>query len=159
MVDPLDSLDYAILSELRKDSKMPHKELASILDVHPNTLVQRLEKLRKNGVLLRYSAEIDYTKAGYDLHVIIMIRVKKGRAGDNDQIRDLVNLSEVESLYATTGSWDLIAVCRVKDRAHLLEVISEFGKNPIVLKTSSQLVLHTYKNPSDFNPFKSPAKK
>jgi perosamine synthetase len=78
---------------------------------------------------------------------------------DNDQIADLVKLKEVQSLYATTGSWDLIAICRVKDRAHLLEVISEFGKNPIVLKTSSQLVLHTYKNPSDFNPFETSTKK
>jgi Lrp/AsnC family leucine-responsive transcriptional regulator len=159
MQEVLDPVDYSILNELRIDSKLSIKDLASKLKVHPNTLVQRLEKLKKSGIIMRSSAEIDYSKVGYDLHVIIMIRVKKGRAGDNDQIADLVKLKEVQSLYATTGSWDLIAICRVKDRAHLLEVISEFGKNPIVLKTSSQLVLHTYKNPSDFNPFETSTKK
>ncbi|HID72597.1 TPA: Lrp/AsnC family transcriptional regulator, partial [Candidatus Micrarchaeota archaeon] len=131
----------------------PTKELARKLGIHPNTLLQRIKRLEKEGVIKKYMAKIDYGKVGYDLHIILMMRVRKGRAGDMDQLKDLLKVKELETLYATTGTWDLIGSCRVKNRKHLLKVIQRIGKNKIVMKTSSYLTLFSYKGAQDFNPF------
>ncbi|MBI5223692.1 Lrp/AsnC family transcriptional regulator [Candidatus Micrarchaeota archaeon] len=149
----LDETDMAILAVLREDAKLPIKELAKKVKVHPNTVIQRLEKLKKSNVILKYAADVDYAKAGLDLQVIIMMKVRKGRAGDPEQLEELMKMKDLEAIYATTGVWDVVAICRVRDRDHLLEVIQKVGKNEIVLKTSSQIVLYTYKKPSDYNPF------
>lgn len=148
----IDNTDIAIVSELIDNAKMPTKELARNLSIHPNTLLQRIKRLEKEGIIKKYSASVDYGKLGYDLHVILMMRVRKGRAGDMEQLKDLVNIKEIEVLYATTGTWDLMATCRVKNRKHLLDVIQKIGKNKIVIKTSSYLTLFSYKSMSDFNP-------
>jgi Lrp/AsnC family leucine-responsive transcriptional regulator len=150
----LDQTDIEILSSLIDNGKYPTKELAKNLGIHPNTLLQRIKRLEKNGVITRYTAQINYEKVGYDLHVIMMIKVRKGRAGDMEQLNDLINIREVESLYATTGAWDLIGTARVKNRKHLLDVIQLIGKNEIVVKTSSYLTLFPYKAPYEFNPLK-----
>jgi DNA-binding Lrp family transcriptional regulator len=148
----LDHLDFSILSYLRKDSKTPLKKMAKELGIHPNTLIQRIRKMESGGVIKKYAACVDYSKTGYDLHIIVMIKVKRGRVA-LEQLKDLTKVKELEAVYAATGVWDAIALCRVKNRQHLLEVIEKIGDQPIVLKTSSAIILHTYKNHDDYNPF------
>lgn len=149
----LDDIDVSILSHMRDDAKMPLKELARELRVHPNTLLQRVRKLEKAGVIKKYVAEVDYSKAGMDLHVIINMKVSRGRAGDLEQLKQLINIKELEAIYAVSGIWDVIALCRVKNRKHFLEVVQRIGDHPIVTKTSSSMVLFEYKSHGDYNPF------
>lgn len=153
MTSKLDDIDLAILGSLRENAKASIKDVAKKIGVHPNTLLQRLKKLENNGIITKYVAEVDYSKVGYDLHVIIMMKVRRGRAGDKEQMKELLRIKELEAVYATTGNWDLISVARVKNREHLLEVIQRIGKNPLITKTTSHLVLFAYKNPYQFNPF------
>lgn len=148
----LDHLDFSILSYLKKDSKTPLKRIASELGIHPNTLIQRIKKMEGSGVVKKYSADVDFPTTGLDLHIIVMIKVKRGRAG-LDQLKELVKIKEVEALYAATGLWDAIGFVRVRNRKHLLEVVERIGDHPIVLKTSSSIILKTYKDPNDYNPF------
>lgn len=153
MVKELDEVDKAILSELSINARIPAKKLARQINCHPNTTLQRLKRLEALGIIKKYTAQINYGKVGYDLHVLFMAKVRKGRAGDMEQLKDLLTIKEIESLYATTGVWDLMGTLRVKNREHLLEVIQKIGRNQIITKTASHLVLFTYKDPQDFNPF------
>ncbi len=147
-----DSIDLEILRELRNNCKQPVRELAKKLDVHPNTILQRIKKLEKEKVIIKYLAEVDYRKLDYDLHAVIMGKVRKGRAGDPEQLADLSAIPQVQSLYAVTGAYDIFLVVRVKDRDQLTEVIRKIGENPIVQKTTTHLILYSYKQPHEFNP-------
>jgi len=152
MKKPFDATDLEILREIRKDCKRPVRELAKKLKIHPNTLLQRIKKLEKEKTIIKYMAEIDYHKLGYDLHAMIMGKVRKGRAGDPEQLADLSAIPEVQSLYAVTGNYDIIALVRVKNRDQLVEVIRKIGENPIVMKTTTHIILFAYKHPYQFNP-------
>jgi DNA-binding Lrp family transcriptional regulator len=153
MTKSFDEIDRKILAELTQNARIPAKTLAKKINCHPNTTLQRLRKLEKSGAIKKYTAQIDYQKVDYDLHVIIMMKARKGRAGDLAQLKDLLNIKEIEALYATTGLWDLMGTVRVRNREHLLEVIQRIGSTPLITKTASHLVLFTYKDPQDFNPF------
>lgn len=152
-MNKIDETDMEIIAELAENSKMSTKILARKLGVHPNTLLQRIKRLESKGVIKRYVAQIDYKKVGYDLHVLVLIKVIRGRVGDPEQLKDITGLKEVEMLYATAGMWDLIASVRVKNRQHLLDVLQKIGKNKMIIKTASYLTLYTYKSPQEFNPF------
>ena len=147
-----DNTDLMILNELRDDCKKPVKEIARKLRIHPNTVLMRVKKLENDKVILKYQAEIDYRKLGYELHVIIMVRVRKGRAGDPEQLADLSSIPEVQALYACTGAYDVIAVVRVKDRDELVKVLRKIGENEIVTKTTTHIILYGYKHPYEYNP-------
>jgi Lrp/AsnC family leucine-responsive transcriptional regulator len=149
----LDEVDISILSHLRNDGKTHLKELARTLRVHPNTLLQRLRKLEKAGIIRKYVAVVDYAKTGLDLHLIITMKLKRACSNDLKQLKELTGITEVEALYATSGLWDVFALCRVKNRNHMLDVIQKINDHPVVVKTSSSIVLYDYKSPADFNPY------
>jgi len=147
-----DNMDLLILKELREDCKKPVREIAKKLRIHPNTVLMRIKRLEQEKVIVKYQAEIDYRKVGYELHVIMMIKVRKGRAGDPEQLSDLSSIPEVQALYACTGAYDVIAVARVKDRDELVNLTRKVGENQIVTKTVTHLVLFPYKHPYQYNP-------
>ena len=149
----LDNIDLSLLSYLRDNAKASLKDLAAELKVHPNTIFQRLKKLEEAGVVTGYVAEMDFARAGYDLHSMIMLKLKRANKVDMEQIKQLLKISELEAIYAVSGVWDVIALCRVKNRRHLLEVIQKINDHPIIVKSSSSLILFEYKTPAQFNPF------
>lgn len=159
MREKYDNIDLLILKELRDNCKKPVREIAKKLKIHPNTLLMRLKKLEKEKVIVKYQAEIDHRKLGYELHVIMMIKVRKGRAGDPDQLADLSSIPEIQALYACTGIYDVIAIARVKDRDELVKLTRKIGENPIVTNTVTHLVLYPYKNPYEYNPLEAVVEK
>lgn len=152
MVFKVDEIDIKIISALLENGRLPARKLAEQIGVHPNTLLQRLKRLEGQGVIKKYAAYVDFAQLGYDLHVIVLMEVRRGHAGDAEQLNDLLKIKEIEALYATTGMWDLVAIVRVKNRMNLLEVIQKIGNNKIVTKTITQIVVFPYKSPYEFNP-------
>ncbi len=152
MTEKLDDTDLMILRELRENCKRPVRELAKELRIHPNTLIQRIKKLEKQKVIIRYTAEVDFRKLGYDLHAIIMGEVRKGRAGDQEQLNEITKMPQVQYLYAVTGAYDIIASVRVRNRDELVSVLGKIGEHPIIEKTMTHVVLFSYKHPYEFNP-------
>lgn len=149
----LDIVDKTILSHLRSDAKFQIKDIAQELRMHPNTLLQRIRKLEKNGLILGYITDIDFEKAGYDLQLIISMKIRSGKAGDMEQLKDLIAIKEFEAVYAASGNWDVIILARVRNRAHMLEVIQKVGEFSLVVETNTSIILHDYKRPGQFNPF------
>ncbi len=148
----IDALDIAILRELQNNSKQGYRDIALKIHTHPNTVMQRIKKLERDEVIKGYSADLDYSKLGYDLSVIVMIKVKKGQVGHIMQLEDVSSLPEVQALYAVTGSSDLVLLLQVKDRKHLAETLQKIQTNAIVIRTNTLMILFAYKEPNEFNP-------
>lgn len=155
MKNKIDTVDLMILKELRKDCKRPMRELAQKLRMHPNTLLQRIKRLEKSKIVRRYHADIDYKELGYDMHSVVMIKIRKSGLEDADLLKDVAALPEVVSLYAVTGGADVIATVKAKNRDDLVRVLRIIQSNDSVLRTTSYMVLLTYKEAFEFNPLVS----
>ncbi len=152
----LDEIDRLILSQLRDNAQLPLKRLADQVGIHSNTIIKRIKRLERAGVITKYVAEVDYYKAGWNIHVIIFMKMKRDQLDDYTEFKNLSRYPEFESIYATIGHWEVIAVCRLKDRHHLIDLVERLGKDPLVVETTTQLVLLPYKKACDFNPFSPP---
>jgi len=152
MKNKVDTMDLMILRELRDDCKRPMRELAQKLRMHPNTLLQRIKRLEKSKIIRKYHADIDYKELGYDMHAIVTIRIKKSGLEDEKLLNDVAKLPEIQSLYAVTGGADCIAVVKAKNRDDLVRVLRTIQTEKSVLRTTSYLVLVTYKESFQFNP-------
>jgi DNA-binding Lrp family transcriptional regulator len=154
MEERIDGTDMSILKELRKDCKQPLKALAGKLKIHPNTLMQRVKRLEKLKVIRGYQADIDYEKLGYDMHAIAMIKIRRRGLEKKALLEHVLGLPELEGLYAVTGAADCMAVVKAKGRNDLLRVLKEVQSDEDVLRTTTYLVLDTYKDSRRFNPIK-----
>ncbi len=152
MTKELDATDITILRELRDNCKRPVRELAKELRVHPNTLLQRIKRLEKAGVILKYQAELDYGKLGFDLHAVIQIKVSKDARSKWPILDELRSIKDIASLYAVTGTCDLVAIVKTKNRDTLTSMLEELNKKPYIVETNSMLVLYTFKHAYEFNP-------
>lgn len=148
----LDETDKRILYHLIENAKMPSKELARLLKIHPNTLLQRVKKLEKSKVIKKYMAVVDYDKIGMDMHAIVMIRIRK-RGLENPKLLDTVTkIPEVEALYAVTGGQDCIAIVRAGGKDALVTSLRKVQSDENILRTTTHLILLTYKPSHDYNP-------
>jgi len=160
----LDDIDEQILSEISINGRIPAKELARKLDVHHNTLLQRLKRLERSRVIVKYTAEVDYDLLGYELEVVIFLKVRKGIPhedagvnglipGGQEKLDHLLGMKELKSFHAITGEWDVVSIWRARNKRHLSYIIKEVSSHPAITKTESHIVLYTYKSPHQFNPF------
>ena len=60
----LDALDWKILRALQENSKQPYSEVGRQLGVAHSTVYDRIRKLEKNGVIKKWTVDIDLEKIG-----------------------------------------------------------------------------------------------
>ncbi len=149
----LDDVDRAILAEVVDDSDVCARKLAERLDLHPNTLLSRLKRLRRNGTIMRSTAIVDYGRSGYPTEVVVFIKVRTDR-GWEGKLRPLARLPCMVSLTFITGEYDALAVVRMRDDKELPAIVRKIQENDVVVKTLTHLVLDHWKRPHEFNPFR-----
>jgi len=153
----IDKIDKKILAQLVDNSKVMSKELSRKLRIHPNTLLQRLKKLEKERILVKYSAVVDYNKFDKRLQALIFINVDMAK-GWEAVLQPIAKLPEVVSLILITGEYDALLIARVKDDQHLASLLRRIQTNRIVTKTTSHLILDYYKHSYEYNPLKAELK-
>ncbi|WP_227353849.1 Lrp/AsnC family transcriptional regulator [Haladaptatus salinisoli] len=90
----LDSVDKGILYLLQRDARNhTTKEMGERVGVAASTVASRIKKLERSGVIVGYRPRIDYERAGYDSHLIVVGTVPTER---RDSIID--ELAEVSGI-------------------------------------------------------------
>lgn len=84
----LDDVDRGILHLLQEDARNNSAaDIADEVGVAPNTVRNRIERLKERGIIRGYHPHIDYEKAGYQLRVIFVCTVP---IADRREIADAV---------------------------------------------------------------------
>ncbi|WIE53970.1 Lrp/AsnC family transcriptional regulator [Curtobacterium sp. MCBD17_003] len=119
---PLDDLDHALLRALADDSRRSQRALSREVALSAPAIGERIARLERLGVIRAYTLDIDWATLGYSMSVHIPMTAAAG-ADLGAIIERLVEMPELEDLDIVTGQWDLIAKFRLRDHAHLQEVL------------------------------------
>ena len=119
----LDDVDAKIIEILKKDSRTPFTEVASMLGVSDATIHQRLKKLKAEGILLRYTVEINEDLLAKKIHGFALINVNLGHL--EEVISKLTLNNSVNKIYETHGMNDLIVLVDAGNLDELRELIIE----------------------------------
>ncbi len=142
-MEKIDEMDLKILSELQEDARKSLREIAEKLGVTEATIYNRINKMRKMGIIEKFIPVINYSKLGYDLIAVIGITAKGGKVVEVESL--LAKLPNVTAVYDVTGEFDVIAVSKFKDRKSLNDFVKEVQKLEYVEKTYTMLVLNVIK--------------
>lgn len=144
----LDRTDEAILQELSRSCRGSFREIASRLKLHPTTLISRMQKLEKSGVIVGYGAHIDIGKLGYEFLGVVQIKIAKGNLLAAQE--KISRMKGVVAVYDVTGEYDSVAVIAAKSREAFSQTIKSFLHLPYVEHTNTQVILKTVKEPWQF---------
>jgi|Deesub1362B_J571_1020462.scaffolds.fasta_scaffold00022_152 DNA-binding Lrp family transcriptional regulator len=142
-VDKLDELDIKILVELQEDARKSLREMAEKLGVAEATVYNRINKMRKAGIIQKFIPVIDYSRLGYDLIAVIGITAEGGHLIEIEE--HLAEEPNVTAVYDVTGEFDVITVAKFKDRQSLNAFVKRIASLEHVKKTYTMLVLNVVK--------------
>ena len=116
----LDRIDTRILEELQKDARLSNKELAARVDLAPSSCLERVRRLRTEGVIRGYHAEVDPAAMGVGLQAMIAVRLSRHSQRFSESFRDRVcALPETGAIYHIAGMNDFLVQVAVHDVEHL----------------------------------------
>jgi Lrp/AsnC family transcriptional regulator, regulator for asnA, asnC and gidA len=135
--DELDDFDRKILIILEKDGRKPYSEIAKSLDISNTMVHQRINKMKKIGVLKGAGIILDERKLGYEWGAFTGLMLKE----DSDSkaiIEELKKIPEVTECYYITGQYTLYIRIVAKNSEHMRSVLYDRIDNiEGILKTES----------------------
>jgi len=139
----LDETDVKISKTLLSDARLSSRQIAKQCGVSIGTVLSRIKKMEKEGIIKGYSALLDDEKLGYELTVVSEITVSKGRLLEMEN--EIARLPNVCCVYDVTGLIDAIIVAKFKNREELGKFTKHLLGLPYVERTNTHVVLTTIK--------------
>jgi len=117
---PLDRTDLRLLAALQKNARLSNKELAEHVHLAPSSCLERVRRLREEGVLGEAHAEVNAESLGIGLRAMIAIQLRQHSRELVESFHDyVIGLPEVVSVYHVAGDDDFLVHVAVRD-AHQL---------------------------------------
>lgn len=139
----IDEIDKKILSEYLRDARSSFREVASKIGVAVGTVLSRVRKMEKEGLIKGYSVILDHEKLGYELTAITEITVSKGKLIEME--KEIAKFPNICAVYDVTGLTDAIIIAKFHNREELSKFTKVLLGMPFVERTNTHIVLTTVK--------------
>lgn len=139
----IDEIDLLILKELQEDARKSLKEIAERAGVAEGTVYNRINKMKKMGLIKKFIPVVDFSMLGYDLTAVIGVVAEGGHLEEIEE--QIAKYKNVTAVYDVTGEFDILIVARFKDRESLDKFVKKIGSMENVTKTYTMLVLNVVK--------------
>ena len=135
----IDDLDRRLIALLQGDARASAADLARRLGVARTTVLARVARLERQGVIIGYTVRLaqDGDGAGVEAYVGISVSPRSG-AGVTAR---LATLPELRQLSSVSGEFDYLALLRADSTTRLDALLDEIGGFEGVLKTTTHVVL------------------
>jgi DNA-binding Lrp family transcriptional regulator len=135
----LDDLDRRLVALLQADARTSAADLGRQLGVARTTVLARLARLEKTGVIAGYTVRLaaDEGDSGVQAYVGITVQPRAGGV----VTQRLATLPELRQLCSVSGEFDYLALLHAASPARLDALLDEIGAFEGVLKTTTSVVL------------------
>lgn len=136
-------VDKDILNTLLESSRLSYRQIAKQLKISPATVMHHLNKLEGSGIIRNYTVNLDYEKLGFDVNVVIDVRVSKGKLFEVE--KRIANHPSVQAVYDITGDFDAIIIAKFTSRKNMDTFLKKLQTIEFVERTETKLILNTIK--------------
>lgn len=139
----LDETDRRLIALLRSDARLPASSLAAELGVSRSTVQNRIERLKRDGLLLGFTVRLKPQAEPAPVRAITMIEVQ-GKAAEK-VLKTLRGFPEIATLHTTNGRWDIVAELHSSDLEAFDKALNRLRLVEGIAHTETSLLLSTYK--------------
>lgn len=144
----MDNKDEKILRLLKENSKLTSHQISKKTLIPITTVHNRIKKLKKEGIIKRYTLELDNKKLGKNLAAYIQIVVdykllKEKKMSQYDLAKKIMQNESVEESAMVTGGTDIIIKVRVENIEKLDNLVTKYLRNiEGIEKTQTMIILN-----------------
>lgn len=134
----LDEVDLRLLELLAENSRTSFAELSRELGIPRTTLIGRVEKLRREGVIKSFTLDLDFKRLGYKYLAFVLIKARRGMGSAPLPSQVLLaerihrgsaereDLPWVEESHVITGEYDILLKIRARKWEDVTKFLIEF---------------------------------
>jgi DNA-binding Lrp family transcriptional regulator len=144
----LDVLDLKIVEILKENSKLSYKEIADKIGLSTTPTYERIKRLEKNKVILKYSILENKVLLDKGMKIYCQVSLK----GHNKELIELfenevIKLKEVVTLHHIAGNMDYLLFIETKDiETYHYFLREKLASIPNIANVQSSFVLKSLKN-------------
>ncbi|KAA0257685.1 Lrp/AsnC family transcriptional regulator [Deferribacter autotrophicus] len=139
----IDEVDKQIINILVKDGRTSYADISKAVGMKPPSVIERIKKLEKEGIIKQYTAKIDYKKLGYDILAFIGISIDNAQHIEDFE-KTLTNFDEdIIECHHVTGDFTMILKVVTKNTETLSQLIKKIRNITGVRQTNTILVFST----------------
>ncbi len=139
----LDDLDLEIIRILLVNSRTSYRKIAEKIGVSPATVLIRLRKLRRKGIIRGFTIDLDPNKLGYNVQAYILVKTEPKKT--RNVWSRIASLKNVVEAYEVTGEYNILAKVWVEDYKSLANTIDLVRGIDGVVDTNTIIVLRPIK--------------
>ena len=137
-------IDRRVLEELIGNARLSFRKIATRIGTSTATVASSVRRLKKAGIIRKFTTAVDYEKLGYSFHVIIEIKIRQGKLFNIENA--IASNPCVFAVYDHTGQTDTTVLARFRSRSELDSFIKQLQKMKYVERTETKLVLNIIKD-------------
>jgi Lrp/AsnC family transcriptional regulator, leucine-responsive regulatory protein len=137
----IDQIDREILAVLRRDARIGWGELGARVSLSPNAAADRVRKLVRQGVIRRFTVDIDRARLGRTLDAVIDVRVAPGAEATRRFREGVLSCEEMVWFAHITGRADFQVQVSCAGTVGLNELLTRFRDEFGAVETQTTVVL------------------
>lgn len=136
----VDDTDLTLIRLLREDGRRTFSEMAGEVGLSVAAVKRRVDRMREAGVITGFTVQVDHARLGWGVEAFTELRYT-GSTRVGDIVQSAMDQPEVQAMYTIAGDPDALVQVRVRDIAHLQEVIDRLRRTGTVTGTKTLMVL------------------
>ncbi|MFC1973879.1 Lrp/AsnC family transcriptional regulator [Chloroflexota bacterium] len=146
----LDELNIKIVSELRREGRMPNTEIAKKLNLSESTVRKRIHRMIEQD-LIRPIVLVNHSILGYKVEAAIAIQTEPSKL--KEVAKSIAELSEVRFVCIAAGEYNIAAQARFKTNEEFSEFLTEkIGQLDGITRIQTSLILNIVKYAYEWSP-------
>ena len=137
----IDSIDQALLAQLRDNARATTSELARQLRLSRSTVQSRLNKLLERRVITGFTVQLGESYADSLIRAHVLIELEQKLTGHAHA--RLKKIPKVVALHAISGAYDMIAIVEAHSTDELSRLLDEIADLDGIARTNSSVILET----------------
>jgi len=135
--------DLKLIQILMKNSRTPFVKIAEMLGVSETAVRKRIRKLERDGVIRKYTIEVDPKKIGFEITALIGIDTKPEHYIST--LEKLREMKEVINMYSSSGDHMILIECWFKNSKELTNFIKTLEEIEGITKICPAIILEKIK--------------
>ena len=136
----MDKTDEQILHVLRQDSRAAFVDIAAKVGLSEAAVRRRVSNLVKDGTIRRFTIDVDEPQTATSAITYVSVIPSAPTADVSKKLR---SVKGVETIYETTGPFDIAAIIKGESIAEVNKSVEEIRRLDGVLKTETTIILRT----------------
>ena len=145
----LDIHDLKLIELLKIDSRASVTSLAEEMGIARVTAHDRMVRLQREGIIRRFTVDINAKEWGYDLRAFIFVRCDRGNVDRRDVAQKMCALPYVVRCNVIAGDWDILVEVVSPSMDSLGDaILDELSKVGGIASTQTMVSFYDYSGPA-----------